>query len=86
MSRAAVSPVVLLLISTLNVVSKLRISRGLSAMKTQAAANTPILAAVSAPTALAIEYAQASGLTLLGQVQPQRQQIYTLPEQLRASS
>ena len=50
-----------------------------------AAANIPILAAVSAPTALAIEYAQASGLTLLGHVQPQRQQIYTHPERLRVS-
>ncbi|MEP4484323.1 formate dehydrogenase accessory sulfurtransferase FdhD [Marinobacter alexandrii] len=50
-----------------------------------AAANIPILAAVSAPTALAIDYAQASGLTLLGHVQPQRQQIYTHPERLRAT-
>jgi FdhD protein len=47
-----------------------------------AAANIPVLAAVSAPTALAIEYAQASGITLLGHVQTQQQQIYTHPERL----
>ena len=50
-----------------------------------AAANIPILAAVAAPNALVTEYAQAAGLTLLGRVQPQRQQIYTHPERLRAN-
>jgi formate dehydrogenase accessory protein FdhD len=51
-----------------------------------AAANIPVLAAVSAPTALAIEYAQASGITLLGHVQTQQQQIYTHPERLRTGT
>lgn len=41
-----------------------------------ASCNIPMLAAVSAPTSLAIERAQASGLTLLGFVQQGRQVIY----------
>tara|TARA_R110002110_G_scaffold91264_2_gene237442 strand:- start:59891 stop:60721 length:831 start_codon:yes stop_codon:yes gene_type:complete len=44
-----------------------------------AACNRPLLAAVSAPTALAISLAEQAGVTLLGFVQPQRQVIYTHP-------
>ncbi len=41
-----------------------------------ASSNIPLLAAVSAPTSLAVQRAEASGLTLLGFVQQGRQVIY----------
>ncbi len=41
-----------------------------------------ILAAVSAPTSLAIEQAEGCGLTLVGFVQPGRQVVYTRPERI----
>ncbi len=41
-----------------------------------AAANIPVLAAVSAPTSLAIEQADASGLTLVAHLTARRQVIY----------
>jgi FdhD protein len=42
----------------------------------------PILAAVSAPTSLAVQQAEDCGLTLLGFVQPGRQVIYTHPQRI----
>jgi FdhD protein len=42
-----------------------------------AACNIAVLAAVSAPTSLAVQQAQLSGLTLVGFVQPGRHVIYT---------
>jgi FdhD protein len=42
-----------------------------------ASCNIPLLAAVSAPTSLAVQRAEASGLTLLGFVQQGRQVIYS---------
>jgi FdhD protein len=41
-----------------------------------------LLAAVSAPTSLAVGQAELSGLTLVGFVQPGRQVVYTRPERL----
>jgi len=48
-----------------------------------ARANIPILAAVSAPTSLAIEQAETCGLTLVGHVSDDRQVVYTRPERIR---
>lgn len=42
----------------------------------------PVLAAVSAPTSLAVQQADLRGVTLLGFVQPGRQVIYTHPERM----
>lgn len=42
-----------------------------------AAANIPLLAAVSAPTSLAIEQAEASGMTLVGHLSARRHVIYS---------
>ena len=41
-----------------------------------------LLAAVSAPTTLAVDFAQQSGLTLVGFARPGRHNIYTNPERL----
>jgi FdhD protein len=48
-----------------------------------AIAGIPMLAAVSAPTALAIRQAQAAGLTLVGFAREGRQTIYAHPVRLR---
>ncbi len=48
-----------------------------------AACGVEILGAVSAPTNLAIDYAQQSGLTLLGFIQAGRQVLYTHPQRIR---
>lgn len=48
-----------------------------------ASANIPVLAAVSAPTSLAIERARQSRLTLLGHMSAERQVIYTHGERIR---
>ncbi len=47
-----------------------------------ASCNVPILAAVSASTTLAVAQAEASGMTLVAFVQPDRQVIYTHPQRI----
>jgi FdhD protein len=49
-----------------------------------AAAGVSVLAAISAPTALAIELARSAGITLIGFTRPGSHNIYTHPERLRA--
>ena len=41
-----------------------------------------VLVAVSAPTALAIDFARKSGLTLVGFARPRRHNVYTFPERI----
>ena len=50
-----------------------------------AAAGISLLAAVSAPTALAIRVAEESGVTLVGFARPDRHVVYTHPERLTAA-
>jgi FdhD protein len=45
-------------------------------------AQIPILAAVSAPTSMALELAQELNLTLVGFVRGQRLNVYTHPERI----
>jgi FdhD protein len=47
-----------------------------------ASCNIQVLAAVSAPTSLAVQQARHSGLTLLGFLQPGRQVIYANPQRI----
>lgn len=47
-----------------------------------AAAGMELLAAVSAPTTLAVEFARHSGMTLIGFVRPGRHNIYSGPERI----
>ena len=47
-----------------------------------AACGVQVLAAVSAPTSLAVQQAEQSGLTLLGFLQPGRQVLYTHPQRI----
>jgi FdhD protein len=47
-----------------------------------ASCNIPILAAVSAPTSLAISQAEQAGITLVGFVQPGRHVIYSHPRRI----
>jgi FdhD protein len=47
-----------------------------------AAVGIQLLAAVSAPTTLAVEFALHSGITLIGFARPGRHNIYTAPERL----
>jgi FdhD protein len=48
-------------------------------------ARIPVIAAVSAPTSLAAEFAEANGQTLIGFLRPGRFNVYTHPERLRDS-
>jgi FdhD protein len=48
-------------------------------------AGIPVLAAVSAPSSLAVELAQQAGLTLVGFVRGRTMNIYTHPERVRNS-
>jgi FdhD protein len=47
-----------------------------------AAAGIEMLAAVSAPTTLAVEFAERSGVTLLGFARPGRHNVYTFGERI----
>lgn len=47
-----------------------------------AAAGIELIQAVSAPTTLAIEFAQRSGVTLVGFARPGRHNVYTFPERI----
>ena len=47
-----------------------------------AAVEIELLAAVSAPTTLAVDFAMQSGLTLVGFARPGRHNLYTFPERL----
>lgn len=47
-----------------------------------ASANIPLLAAVSAPTTLAIDYAEAANITLLGHLSEARHVAYTWPHRI----
>ncbi len=47
-----------------------------------AAVGMEVLVAVSAPTTLAVDFAQRSGMTLVGFARPGRHNIYTLPERI----
>ena len=47
-----------------------------------AAAGIELIMAVSAPTTLAVEFAQRSGVTLVGFARPGRHNVYTFPERI----
>ena len=47
-----------------------------------AAAGIEVLVAVSAPTTLAVEFAQRSGMTLVGFARPGRQNVYTFEDRI----
>jgi FdhD protein len=47
-----------------------------------AAAGIELLVAVSAPTTLAVEFAERSGMTLVGFARPGRQNVYTFEERI----
>lgn len=49
-----------------------------------AAAGIELLAAVSAPTTLAIDFAQRSGITLVGFARPGRHNVYTFENRIRS--
>ena len=51
-----------------------------------AAAGMTFIAAVSAPTALAVDLARACGLTLVGFARPGRQVVYSHPRRFEGAS
>ena len=52
-------------------------------MQKALSAGIPIVAAISAPTSLAIGFAEASGQTLIGFLREDRMNVYTHPERIR---
>lgn len=54
-------------------------------MQKSLAAGVPIVAAVSAPTNLAVQFARESGQTLIGFLRGKRMNIYTHPDRIRRS-
>jgi FdhD protein len=54
-------------------------------MQKALAGGIPIIAAVSAPTSLAVQFAAESGQTLIGFLRNQRMNIYTHPNRIRLS-
>jgi FdhD protein len=52
-------------------------------MQKALAAGLPVIAAISAPTSLAIQFAEENGQTLIGFLRPGRMNIYTHPERVR---
>lgn len=54
-------------------------------MQKSAAAGIPIVAAVSAPSSLAVQFAQEAGQTLVGFLRESRMNIYTRPERIVVS-
>ena len=55
-------------------------------MQKALAAGIPLVAAISAPTSLAIEFAEESGQTLIGFLRPGRMNIYTGADRLGGMS
>jgi FdhD protein len=51
-----------------------------------AAVGVELIMAVSAPTSLAVEFAERSGVTLVGFARPGRHNVYTFPERIKESS
>ncbi|MEZ5278762.1 MAG: formate dehydrogenase accessory sulfurtransferase FdhD [Opitutaceae bacterium] len=52
-------------------------------MQKALSAGIPLVAAISAPTSLAIAFAEASGQTLVGFLRDDRMNVYTRPERIR---
>jgi FdhD protein len=52
-------------------------------MQKALAAGIPVVAAISAPSSLAVEFAQTSGQTLVGFLRPGRMNVYAHPERVR---
>ena len=55
-------------------------------MQKSLAARIPILAAISAPSTLAVEFARDSGQTVIGFLRGQRMNVYSGAESLRFTS